>query len=87
MKTTLLYSTNSDNQAAVAEFERRYLQETGKEILKYDKDTVEGAASAALYDILSFPSIFITTDNGALIQLWNTDLPQLSEVLYLERSI
>ena len=87
MKTTLLYSTNSDNQAAVAEFERRYLQETGKEILKYDKDTVEGAVIAALYDILSFPSLFITTDDGTLIQLWNTDLPQLSEVLYLERSI
>jgi hypothetical protein len=87
MKTTLLYSINSDNQAAVAEFERRYLQETGKEILKYDKDTVEGAAIAALYDILSFPSLFITRDDGTLIQLWNTDLPQLSEVLYMERSI
>jgi hypothetical protein len=87
MKTTLLYSTNSDNQAAVAEFERRYLQETGKEILKYDKDTADGAAIAALYDILRFPSLFITTDDGTMIQLWNTDLPQLSEVLYMERSI
>jgi hypothetical protein len=87
MKTTLLYSTNSENQAAVAEFERRYFQETGKEILKYDKDTVDGAAIAVLYDILRFPSLFITTDDGTLIQLWDTELPQLSEVLYLERSI
>ena len=87
MKTTLLYSKNSDNQTAFVDFERRYLQETGKEILKYDKDTVDGAAIAALYDILRFPSLFITRDDGTLIQLWNTDLPQLSEVLYMERSI
>lgn len=45
-------------------------------------ETREGDARGRLYDIMSYPSVVVTTDEGLQIKMWHGELPPKSELDY-----
>ncbi len=44
-------------------------------------DTREGASTAALYDVMQFPSVLAIQDNGSLAKSWTGEhLPLVNDV-------
>jgi hypothetical protein len=87
MKVVILYRNNSEHEQAVREFEHEYTHRTGRQLTLMDVDTKDGAELASLYDIVRYPAVLATTDNGAMLQLWQGEsLPLMNEVMYYDQS-
>lgn len=83
MKTVLLYRPNSDHERVVIDYLRDFHRQTGKELKTIDVDSREGIALGQLYDIMQFPAIVVTDDNGRILSQWiGQPLPRISEVSY-----
>ncbi len=79
----ILYRPHSDHERMVEEYVRDFGRHTGKQLPTIDVDTPDGAALAELYDVMKFPSIIATDDEGKLLQSWSDDLlPRFDEVSY-----
>ena len=59
------------------DFERQH--DVGSKIELVSVDTREGAATASLYDILSYPSIVALANDGSVLSSWS-DLPLMDEL-------
>lgn len=60
------------------EFERRM---PGRKVEMISLNGREGAAMASLYDVVQYPAILATTDDGRLLQWWQGEqLPLMNEV-------
>lgn len=82
MKVLVLYRPNSQHGRIVEEFIRDY-QRAGHNgrIEAINIDTREGSAMAALYDIVMYPSIMVTRDDGSIVRAWQGDvLPLQNEI-------
>ncbi len=61
------------------DFQQRY--DLGKKLELLSLNTRDGAATASLYDVMSYPSILAIADNGSVINLWQGEpLPLMDEV-------
>jgi hypothetical protein len=83
MKFIVLYRPNSEHATAVEtylhDFERQVPPGVKTELLSID--TREGSAMAALYDIVQYPGMLVTTDDGIPLQSWSGSmLPLKNEV-------
>lgn len=83
MKLLILYRPNSEHdtqvQSFVRDFQRQY--DAGRNVQMVSLDSREGADTARLYDVVSYPAILVIGDNGALVALWQgTPLPLMDEV-------
>lgn len=83
MKLLVLYRPNSEHATEVEtyarEFQRRY--EVGRKLELVSLNTRDGAATASLYDVVSYPAIMVLGDNGSLINLWQgMPLPLMDDV-------
>ena len=86
MKVIMLYRPNSATERLALDFERDFTMQVGSELPMVDVDTPEGTELARLYDIMSYPAILATADDGTLLQLWQGEpLPRISEVSYYGR--
>ncbi len=45
-----------------------------------DPDSPEGVDFISLYDVVDFPAVLITKDDGGLIQRWQAQLPSAAEI-------
>lgn len=45
-----------------------------------DPDSAEGTDFISLYDVVDFPAVVITKDDGGLIQKWQARLPSQEEI-------
>ena len=87
MRVTILYRSQSEHERSVLEFERDYNHQTGRDLELVDLNTIEGSNLAELYDIVRYPAILATTDDGALLQLWQGEiLPLMSDVTFYDRT-
>lgn len=82
MKVLVLYRSHSDHGREVetygAEFEHRC---AGVKLELQDVDRREGAATASLYDITSYPAVLVLQDNGTASMVWQGQmLPLIDEV-------
>ena len=85
MKITILYRSNSSQDRLVKEFENEYLHRTGRSLSVYDLNTKDGFALATLYDIVQYPAVLATAEDGSLLQLWQGDtIPLMNEVMYYD---
>ncbi len=78
---TILYRPKSEHSTAVEEF----LKELDRETISYNKldvDSKEGIAFAGLQDIMQFPAVVATRDDGTPTQTWVGSLPLIKEVGY-----
>ena len=89
MKLLILYRPNSEHARVVEEyihdFERRYSNDL--KIESVDLNTREGAATASLYDVVQYPGLLVTTDDGQILHMWQGEmLPLMNEVASYLRS-
>lgn len=83
MKLLVLYRPNSEHATEVEAFVRDFSHgyEAGKRVELLSLDTREGAATASLYDIVSYPAILALANDGAVLNLWQgKPLPLMNEL-------
>jgi hypothetical protein len=81
MPVFILYRPNSDHERAVTEYARDFFHETGHELELVSTETKEGAEKAKLYDIVRYPTVVATAEDGRMLQMWQEDLlPLRNEV-------
>lgn len=87
MKAMIFYRPNSEHERMVQDYVRDFARHTGKELPIVDVNTRDGAYQAELYDVLKFPSIVATDDEGKVLQIWDADLlPRFDEVSFYVES-
>lgn len=83
MKTLLLYRPNTDYERTVLDYVRDFKMQTGKDLPTMDVDSPEGSEICKIYDIVQFPAILVTDNDGKYLNLWvGETLPQIGEVSY-----
>lgn len=83
MKTVIIYRPNSEQERLVLDYLRDFSSQTGKIIPQLDVDSPEGVEKCRLYDIVTYPAILVTDNDGRVQQLWQGEpLPRVSEVSY-----
>lgn len=83
VKLLVLYRPNSEHESDVEsyvrDFQRRY--DVGKKIEMVSLNTRDGAATASLYDVVSYPAILVLGDDGSMVGFWQgMPLPLMDEV-------
>lgn len=79
----MLYRPNSEHSTAVEAYLRDFKVQTDKELPVMDVDSVEGAEMCKLYQIMEYPAILVTDDDGRQQNLWTgQNLPRFNEVSY-----
>ncbi len=85
MKLTLLYKLNTPADRDIEYFKRK-LDEIRIPLNLVDADSQEGAALTELYDAVDRPALILTDIDGRLQQIWQKDLPPISEIQGAYRS-
>lgn len=83
MKSYLFYRSNSEDEPAVRDYmhEIKARTEEGNLELK-DVNSIEGDSLAKLHDVISYPSVIVTDNDGKLVFSWMGMLPLISELTY-----
>ena len=84
MKITLLWNEQTDYASEVREWLRDFKHDNhGVEIIEKDPESRDGGDFAQVYDILQYPAVVVTDNDGKLIRLWKgRPMPQIDEVSY-----
>ena len=85
MKITLLWNEQTDYASEVREWLGDYEHDTGRvaDIRQLDPETMEGSDYAGAYDILQYPAVVVTDDDGKVMKMWKgTPMPQIDEVAF-----
>lgn len=81
MKAIVLYRPQSEFARAVEEFTHDFKTRTPYDIELTDVDSSEGTALAELYDVMDYPTVIVSKDDGQLIKSWTgTPLPLVNDV-------
>lgn len=87
MKVSIVYHEESDYARDVRDFLRDYESQTGRRLDTVDPDSADGAQFCRTYDIVEYPSVVATTDDGVLQNLWRgLPLPLINEVSYYDHT-
>lgn len=82
MKVVVLYRSKSDHGTPVEDYAREFEHRTSRKLELIEVDSVQGSALAELYDVMQYPAIIATTDDGVLQNLWQGEtLPLIDEVM------
>ena len=83
----IFYRPHSEHERLVDDYVRDFTRHTGKQLPTVDVDSPDGSQLAELYDVVKFPSIVATDDEGKLLQLWSDEmLTRFDEVsFYVEQ--
>ncbi len=83
MKVVILYQANSEHRRQTEEFVHDFEQgHPNRKAKLVDVDSKDGAAQAALYDIVQYPSILALADDGQLLKAWQGKFPLIDELAY-----
>ena len=83
MKAYVVYRVESDHARAVSDFLRDFERRTSRKLEVVDPESAQGSAFCETYDIVEYPTIIATDDNGVLQNQWRgLPLPLIDEVSY-----
>jgi len=84
MKVVLLYRPNSEHSRKVEDFARDFTRfNRDRRLDLVSLDTREGAATAAIYDVMQYPAVLALSDDGGVLRNWQGDqLPLMNELAY-----
>lgn len=87
MKVLVLYRPESEHSRLVEEYIHEFnYRHPDIKLTTVNIDTRDGAALASLYDVVRYPSLIVTTDDGVIQRCWMGDvLPLMDEVLSYAR--
>lgn len=81
MNVCILYRPNTEHETKVLEYQHDFQRVTGHSMELINLDTIEGSSKAKLYDVVSYPAVIATRNDGQIMQVWQEDLlPTISEV-------
>lgn len=81
MKIHILYHPESDHARRVEDYANDFQRIKRQSIELLSLETREGADMATLYDIVLYPAVVATRDNGELLKHWEgIELPLMDEV-------
>lgn len=83
VKLVILYRPDSEHstdvESFVRDFQHRY--DLARKIELLSLNTRDGAATASLYDVMSYPAVMVLKDDGSVLNLWQgMPLPLMDEV-------
>jgi hypothetical protein len=83
MKAYVVYKVESDHARAVTDFLRDFERRTGKKLEEVNPESPSGSAFCETYDIMEYPTVIATDNNGVLQNEWRgLPLPLMDEVSY-----
>lgn len=83
MKALLLYRPNSEHSTMVETYLHDFNRRTGKTLPTMNVDSPEGIEICRVHDIVEYPAILITDEDGRQQNLWTgQQLPRFDEVSY-----
>lgn len=83
MKVTVIYKPVSEHARVVEDYMRDFTRQTGSELSTLDPETPDGATLCRTYDIVEYPTVIATSDDGQMQNSWRgLPLPTISEVSY-----
>jgi hypothetical protein len=83
MKAYVIYQYESDHARPVLDYMRDFEHKTGRKLEVIDPETKEGDDFCRTYDIVEYPTIIATDNNGVMQQKWRgLPLPLMDEVSY-----
>ena len=82
MKVLVFYRPNSEHSRMVETYMRDFQKSRGGQSLQVvNVDSPRGSSLVELYDVVQYPSILVTDDNGIMQKLWlGEPLPLMDEV-------
>jgi methyl coenzyme M reductase alpha subunit len=83
MKVLIFAKQNNSyfEEGAINDFEAG-LKADRFDVEKLSTEEIDGSITAQLYDILTTPSVVVTTTDGQYIHSWTGQLPSLAELKY-----
>lgn len=87
MKSFVLYRPNSEFARTTEQYVRDFERRKGVRLELVNIDTEEGTQKARLYDIVQYPAILVTRDDGQIMKAWQGEpFPLMDEIAgYLDR--
>ncbi len=83
MKVRIVYRERSDHARAVIDYLHDFKRRTDKELETVDPDSRGGADICRLYDVVEYPTVIATNDDGVVLNQWRgLPLPTINEVSY-----
>jgi hypothetical protein len=83
MKTVLIYRPNSEHERQALDYLHDFTAQTGKTLSTLNPDSPEGVDICRLYDIMQFPALLATDNEGHVQNIWLAgNLPTFSEASY-----
>jgi hypothetical protein len=83
MAVMVFYRTQSEQARRVEDFLHDFKRRTAYDIERVNPDTPEGASLSRLYDIVEYPTIVATAQDGQIRNMWRgAVLPTIDEVSY-----
>lgn len=83
MRVRLIFKDETDYARQVLDYLRDFERQTGHILETVDPDTPDGAQLCRAYDIVEYPTIVATSDDGQVQNMWRgLPLPTISEVSY-----
>lgn len=74
---------DTDYARRVTEFLHDFERRTSRVLTTVNPDSADGAARAQVYDIVEYPTIIATAEDGRLLAQWRgLPLPTIDEVSY-----
>jgi len=84
VKLIILYRPNSEHATPTEAFARDFLHvhsNVARKLELLSISTRDGAATASLYDVTTYPAILALADNGSILNMWQGEpLPLMDEV-------
>ncbi len=83
MKVVVLYRPSSEHARSVEEFATTLEKTSGGKVELVNVDTRDGASTASLYDVMSYPAVLALQNDGQLVRDWGgSTMPLVNEVSY-----
>ncbi|HSX33887.1 MAG TPA: hypothetical protein VLF91_06145 [Candidatus Saccharimonadales bacterium] len=84
MKLLILYRPESEHstdvETFVQDFQRQH--DLGHKLELLSVNSRDGAATASIYDVMSYPSILVLGDDGSVLNMWQgLPLPLMNDVM------
>jgi len=81
MGVMVVYKTSSEHARGIEEYMREFERRTGKVLETIDPDSRRGTDICRLYDVVEYPTIIATSNDGQLLRMWRgVTLPLIDEV-------
>ncbi len=82
MRIVAIYHEYSDHAREVVEWIDQFERRSGRTVEQIDPDTPDGETFCAAREILQYPTITVTDDDGKPYEIWSgSPLPVIDEVM------